>query len=56
MSDFNSCPKCGGPLPDNGALGGGCPRCMLELGFENGRSLALPPSVLQLLVGIEFSG
>ena len=34
MSGLNSCSKCGGPLPIDGALGGGCPRCMLELGFD----------------------
>jgi hypothetical protein len=62
MSDLNSCPKCGGPLPIDGALGGGCPRCMLELGFETTvgsrerPDRALPPSDLRLLAGIEFSG
>src|SRR5580765_8466101 len=34
MSDLTPCPRCGAPLPNDGALGGGCPRCMLELGFD----------------------
>jgi len=34
MPDSNQCPRCGAPQPSDGAFGGGCPRCMLELGFE----------------------
>src|SRR5262245_13931097 len=28
------CERCGDPLPAPDALGGACPRCMLELGLE----------------------
>jgi len=35
MTDSKRCPQCGSPLPQDGALDGGCPRCMLELGFES---------------------
>src|SRR5438132_8978479 len=38
MRDPSRCPRCSGPLPPAGtpgALGGACPRCMLELGFES---------------------
>jgi WD40 repeat protein len=34
MTESVQCSRCGGPLPEDSALGGGCPRCMLELGFE----------------------
>ena len=34
MSDLTTCPKCGGSLLMDSALLGGCPRCMLELGFD----------------------
>src|SRR6185369_3194337 len=34
MSSMNRCQRCEGPLPQGGVLGGSCPRCMLELGYE----------------------
>lgn len=35
MSEARRCTRCGGPLPQNGELGGRCPRCMFERGFES---------------------
>lgn len=34
MSETNRCERCGGPLSEDGPLGGTCPRCMLELGVQ----------------------
>src|SRR5262245_12532272 len=35
MSKPIRCTRCDGPLPENGELGGRCPRCMFELGFQS---------------------
>src|SRR6185295_7533003 len=35
MTEPNRCQRCGKPLPQANLLGGRCPRCMLELGFES---------------------
>jgi len=35
MSETNLCQRCGDVLPQDGLLGGRCPRCMLEMGFES---------------------
>ena len=47
MPELNLCSQCGGPLRNDGALGGGCPLCMLELGFETtvGSRLRLEPGI-----------
>jgi eukaryotic-like serine/threonine-protein kinase len=34
MGESNRCERCGGPLPKSDVVGGGCPRCLLELGYE----------------------
>jgi len=34
LSECKRCQRCGGRLPESGVLGGGCPRCMLELGYK----------------------
>src|SRR5262245_12624887 len=31
--EFRQCERCGEPMPASDALGGACPRCMLELGL-----------------------
>src|SRR5262245_34269178 len=35
MNDSQRCERCGGSLPQAGVLGGRCPRCMVELGWES---------------------
>jgi eukaryotic-like serine/threonine-protein kinase len=42
MSGPKRCEQCGAPLSQGGVLGGRCPRCMVELGFESviGRELS----------------
>jgi WD40 repeat protein len=35
MSDPGQCEWCGSPLPQDGVLGGRCPRCLVELGLES---------------------
>jgi len=52
MSGGGVCPQCGGRLPKVDMLSGGCPRCMLELGyetasdvFEEATSVPLPGSI-----------
>src|SRR5262245_50444136 len=50
MSKPIRCTRCDGPLPENGELGGRCPRCMFELGFQSSfgeAENAKPPGIVR---------
>src|SRR6187431_1421752 len=40
----NECQRCGTRLPKGDVLGGGCPRCMLELGYETESEVVREPA------------
>src|SRR5262249_53253572 len=47
MSKASQCSRCGGSMPPGTALGGHCPRCLLELGFRH----TIIPTALSIAPG-----
>ena len=46
MSELQRCEECGDTLAATGVLGGFCPRCMVELGFDSHFGFEYPENTL----------